>query len=106
MIEFTNKAIDQFKEVTEKDEKVRIAVRGGGCSGMSYAMDFIKADDIEWDDDMQIDLEKSVTIVIDYYSADILKNTTVDYVKTLKQSGFSFLNPNANTTCGCGSSFS
>jgi iron-sulfur cluster assembly protein len=105
MIEFTDKAIDQFKEVIEKDEKVRIAVRGGGCSGMSYAMDFIKVEDIE-EEDMQIDLEKSITIVIDYYSAGILENTTVDYVKTLKQSGFSFLNPNANTTCGCGSSFS
>ena len=105
MISFTDEAIDQFTKVVEKDEKVRIAVRGGGCSGMSYAMDFIKASDIE-EEDTHIDLASSVTIIIDYYSADILKNTTVDYVKTLQQSGFSFLNPDTNTTCGCGMSFS
>jgi iron-sulfur cluster assembly protein len=105
MITFTDKAINQFKEVIEKDEKIRIAVQGGGCSGMSYAMNFIKAEEIE-EEDMQIDLEKSITVIIDYYSADILKNTTVDYIKTLQQSGFSFLNSDANTTCGCGSSFS
>ena len=105
MITFTDKAINQFKEVIEKDEKVRIAVRGGGCSGMSYAMNFIKADEIE-EEDMQIDLNESVIVIIDHYSADILKNTTVDYVKTLRQSGFSFLNPDTNTTCGCGMSFS
>jgi len=105
MITFTDKAISQFKEVIEKDEKVRIAVRGGGCSGMSYAMDFIKTEEIE-EEDMQIDLNESVIVIIDHYSADILKNTTVDYVKTLRQSGFSFLNPDTNTTCGCGMSFS
>lgn len=105
MISFTQNAINQFKEVVEKDEKIRIAVVGGGCSGMSYAMEFIKAGDIE-EEDAEIDLESAVTVVIDYHSADILTNTTVDYVKTLKQSGFSFLNPDANTTCGCGMSFS
>ena len=105
MITFTDKAISQFKEVIEKDEKVRIAVRGGGCAGMSYAMDFIKTEEIE-EEDMQIDLNESVIVIIDHYSADILKNTTVDYVKTLRQSGFSFLNPDTNTTCGCGMSFS
>ena len=105
MITFTDKAIDQILKIMEKDERIRIAVVVGGCSGMSYVMDAVKDNDIE-EDDIQIDLKEAVTIVIDYYSADILKNTIVDYVKTLQQSGFSFSNPDANTTCGCGMSFS
>jgi len=105
MITFTDKAIDQILKIMEKDERIRIAVVGGGCSGMSYVMDAVKDNDIE-DEDIQIDLKETVTIVIDYYSADILKNTIVDYIKTLQQSGFSFSNADANTTCGCGMSFS
>jgi iron-sulfur cluster assembly accessory protein len=47
-----------------------------------------------------------VDIYLDPYSSEILKDTIVDYITTLQQQGFKFMNPNANTTCGCGSSFS
>ena len=56
-------------------------------------------------DDILLDLS-GVNVYVDPYSADILKDTLVDYVAALHQQGFIFKNPNANTTCGCGSSFS
>ena len=57
------------------------------------------------EEDILLDIV-GVKVYIDPYSADILKNTTVDYTMTLQQQGFVFNNPDANTTCGCGSSFS
>ncbi|HHZ97544.1 MAG TPA: iron-sulfur cluster assembly accessory protein [Flavobacteriales bacterium] len=57
------------------------------------------------EEDIRLDYE-GVDIYIDPHSSELLTNTTVDYVKTLQRQGFVFMNPNANTTCGCGSSFS
>ena len=81
---------------------MRVGVVGGGCSGMSYALNIETEIDEE---DIRLDYEE-VDIYLDPYSSDILKDTIVDYVVTLQQQGFKFMNPNANTTCGCGSSFS
>ena len=106
MIELTPRAIEELIKEILPDEFVRIAVRGGGCSGMSYSISpqLMGEDDID-DDDILLDIP-GVKIYIDPYSGDVLKNTVVDYVFTLQQKGFKFMNPDANTTCGCGSSFS
>jgi len=102
MLSFTDKAVDRLKTVLEEDEIVRVAVQGGGCSGMSYAL--VIENEID-DEDLKIQYE-NINIYVDPYSAEILNNTVVDFVSTLQKEGFVFNNPNANTTCGCGSSFS
>ncbi len=102
MITFTEIATQQLIKVLEPEEMVRVAVQGGGCSGMSYCLNVETEIDEE---DILLDLP-IVKIYIDPMSAAILKDTTVDYVTTLQREGFVFNNPAANTTCGCGSSFS
>ena len=102
MIQFTVAAKEQLSTVLSEDEKVRVAVQGGGCSGMSYVLNI----ETEFDEeDILLDIP-GARVYIDPYSADILRETTVDFVKTLQSEGFVFNNPRANTTCGCGSSFS
>ncbi len=102
MIEFTSAAQEHVATCLGAGEKARVAVQGGGCSGMTYVLE-IETDFDE--DDILLDIP-GATVYIDPYSADILSETTVDFVKTLHREGFVFMNPRANTTCGCGSSFS
>ena len=102
MISFTQKALAHLKTILEAEEMVRVGVVGGGCSGMSYALNIETEIDEE---DIRLDYEEA-NIYLDPYSSEILKDTIVDYITTLQQQGFKFMNPNANTTCGCGSSFS
>lgn len=102
MLSFTDKAVDRLKTVLEEGESVRVAVHGGGCSGMSYAL--VIENEID-DEDLKIQYE-NVNIYVDPYSAEILTDTVVDFVSSLQKEGFVFNNPKANTTCGCGSSFS
>lgn len=102
MIDFTPAAMEHLRACLEDEEKVRVAVQGGGCSGMSYVLNI----ETEFDEeDILLDIPGAM-VYIDPYSADILSETTVDFVKTLQREGFVFMNPRANTTCGCGSSFS
>lgn len=80
---------------------VRVTVAGGGCSGLSYKMDFdkeMKADDQEFED-------KGVKLVTDLRSFLYICNTTLDYSDGLNGKGFEFKNPNASRTCACGESF-
>jgi iron-sulfur cluster assembly accessory protein len=85
----------------EDGEILRVGVRGGGCSGFSYCLNFV--DDTDEDDTLiQID---GVVVAIDPFSAGYLKGTVVDYVETVQGAGFKFENPQAKKTCGCGSSF-
>jgi len=102
MIQFTPTAIEELQKTLRPDELIRVAVRGGGCSGMSYTLDFETSVDEE---DILLDIPE-IKVYIDPYSADILEHTIVDYKITLQEKGFVFNNPDANTTCGCGSSFS
>jgi iron-sulfur cluster assembly accessory protein len=102
MIRLTPNAVNELIKALQPEEIVRIAVRGGGCSGMSYSLS-VETDTDE--EDILLDIP-GVKVYIDPYSADILKETTVDYTISLQQQGFVFSNPRANTTCGCGSSFS
>jgi len=102
MISFTAAAKEHLNEAIESHESVRVGVLGGGCSGMSYSLTL----DTEVDeDDILITLD-SVNVYVDPHSAAILEETVIDYVKTLQTEGFVFNNQKANTTCGCGMSFS
>jgi len=102
----TETAAKQFKLAGEgegKDPVFRIGVRGGGCSGFMYSLDF-KEKDIVGDTLFE---QYGVTICIDPISAQHLEGTEIDYVSLgLSGSGFKFNNPYAKKTCGCGSSFS
>lgn len=81
---------------------IRVGVQGGGCSGLMYELNFdteIKEGDKEFEDN-------GVKIVVDMKSYLYLIGTELDYSGGLNGKGFSFVNPNANRTCGCGESFS
>jgi iron-sulfur cluster assembly protein len=83
------------------DYFIRVSVQGGGCSGLSYKMDFdnkLVADDQEFED-------KGVKLVTDLRSFLYICNTTLDYSDGLNGKGFNFVNPNAARTCACGESF-
>lgn len=85
-----------------KDKFIRVGVEGGGCSGLSYKLDF----DTELKEGDQSFEDKGVKVVVDKKSFLYLIGTELDYSGGLNGKGFSFINPNASRTCGCGESFS
>lgn len=89
------------------DHLLRVGIRGGGCSGMSYFIDFTPAAD---DKDKIIPFPQSdgsvVTLAVDRKSYLFLINVTLDWQDELMKTGFVFVNPAAKSTCGCGDSFS
>jgi iron-sulfur cluster insertion protein len=106
MIALTNKAAEKVREIRESEglgeQGLRVRVIGGGCSGFSYDLFF--EDEIS---DMDETFESNgVRIHIDMMSHQYLDGTEIDYVEGLHGAGFKFINPNAQATCGCGSSFS
>ena len=107
----TNDAIEQilFLLKNQSDNKVlRVGVRSGGCSGMSYTMDFINGDEINSDDkiyDYSLCSEQTFKVVCDPKSLLYIYGMQLDFSKDLIGGGFNFVNPNASQTCGCGSSF-
>ena len=91
-----------IKEENNPDLKLRIFVQGGGCSGFQYGFEF--AEEISEDDSV---FEKNdVKILVDAMSYQYLIGSTIDYKETILGSSFSIDNPQASSTCGCGSSFS
>lgn len=105
-VTLTAKAVEMVK-ITRNQEGIdeahglRIAVRGGGCSGFEYALDFEnEARDNDW-----IYEQEGLTIYVDSVSARYLEGTSIDYVLGMAGAGFKFINPQARGTCGCGSSF-
>lgn len=109
-VKFTDAALNQFRLACIGEEgppdAIRIGVRGGGCSGFTYLLDFIDKESIDSEEDIVYTLD-GVTFVTDVFSAEYLKDTTIDYVSTLKESGFKFINNRPGSRqCGCGSSFS
>ena len=107
----TNNAIEQIsnllKDQTEK-KALRVGVRSGGCSGMSYTMDFIGDNEINPDDkvyDYSLKADQNFQVVCDPKSLLYIYGMQLDFSKELIGGGFNFVNPNASQTCGCGSSF-
>ena len=88
-------------EKMEAPNGLRVGLRGGGCAGFQYVLDFTGPND----NDFVMDLGK-IKVYIDPVSAMHLEGTTIDYQTTLMETGFKFINPNATKTCGCGISFS
>jgi len=102
----TKSAVRRLKAVMRSDGKdghfLRMSVEGGGCSGMTYKMDF-EDEKAEYDKEFQ---SNGLTIVCDLKSWLYLKNVEIDYSDDLLNGGFKIKNPNAERTCGCGTSFS
>ena len=107
----TNDAIEQISSLlkSQTDKKaLRVGVRSGGCSGMSYTMDFIGGDEINSDDkvyDYSLSSEQTFQVICDPKSLLYIYGMQLDFSKDLIGGGFNFVNPNASQTCGCGSSF-
>ncbi len=105
-LHLTEKAVRMIK-LTREDEGLspehglRVAVRGGGCSGFEYALDF---EESSRDADEIFEYE-GLRVYVDPISARYLKGTTIDYQLGVAGTGFKFSNPKAVGTCGCGSSF-
>ena len=106
MLEFTPQAAAKVAELIVEegnpDLKLRLYVTGGGCSGFSYGFAF---DDAIAEDDTQI-VTAGVSLVVDAMSLQYVVGARVDFEDGLEGSRFVIHNPNAQTTCGCGSSFS
>jgi iron-sulfur cluster assembly protein len=106
MITLTPKAVSAVEKFINGSATpvagLRIAISGGGCSGFQYGMSLEEA---KADDDVVVDFG-GVTLLVDPFSAPMLDGVTVDFVDTLTGSGFKFENPNATSSCACGSSFS
>ncbi len=103
---FTDNAANKVRELVEEEcndkLKLRVYVTGGGCSGFQYGFSF---DEDSADDDIQIQ-NADITLLVDSMSYQYLVGATVDYTEGLEGSKFIVINPNAETTCGCGASFS
>lgn len=106
IISLTDAALKEVKRLINvqgiEEGGLRLGVKGGGCSGLSYTINF--DDKIgQYDQVYEID---GVKVLVDAKSAIYLQGTQLDYQKDLMGGNFKFLNPNANKTCGCGESFS
>ena len=107
----TGTAIQQISNLIKNqvDKKaLRVGVRSGGCSGMSYTMDFIGEDEINSDDkiyDYSLSDDVAFQVVCDPKSLLYIYGMQLDFSTELIGGGFNFTNPNASQTCGCGSSF-
>lgn len=105
MITITKSAKEKIKEVLADEPetaKLRMFVQGGGCSGFSYG--FTIDEEIN-EDDFEIEAGET-TVLVDSMSAQYLNDAVVDFIDDLQGARFSINNPQAKTTCGCGSSFS
>ena len=105
-VKLTAGAIKEIKTLLYEKEvpashALRIGVKGGGCSGLSYILGF----DVQKEEDERFDLE-GISLIMNKAHSMYLLGMEVDYVNGLNNRGFVFNNPNANSTCGCGSSFS
>ena len=110
-IHFTVSAAEKVAMLIEEEKNpelnLRVAINGGGCSGFEYGISFDEK--IQADDTVIIQHcsnGKPVQLVVDFISHQYLENAEIDYVQNIQGERFVIRNPNAKTTCGCGSSFS
>lgn len=98
-------AVREIRRLLEEDDReglgVRLAVKGGGCSGLSYVVDFSTAKDNDY-----VDNSHGFPVFIDPKSGLYLKDVELDFNTGLNGRGFKWVNPHASNTCGCGESFS
>ncbi|MBW8064329.1 MAG: iron-sulfur cluster insertion protein ErpA [Nitrospira sp.] len=105
MVTISPKAAEKIRELMQEEKDtvgLRVYVRGGGCHGYQYGMSF----ESKLSDDDTVIEKGDVSVIMDSQSAPLLSGAEVDYVDSLQGSGFAIKNPQAKTTCGCGSSFS
>ena len=106
MINISDSARDRLFQLLEKDKEdnsyVRVGVESGGCSGLSYKLDF---DNTKQDDEELIE-DNKIKLLVNKKSFLYLVGTTLEFSDGLNGKGFVFNNPNASRTCGCGESFS
>jgi iron-sulfur cluster assembly protein len=103
----TEKAAGEIKTIIAGQElpaetRLRVGVKGGGCSGFTYMLDLVEEAPGEEDQEME---SQGVKILVDQRSMLYLDGTEIDYKSGVMGSGFVFKNPNATSSCGCGSSF-
>ena len=107
MVEITeaakNKIIDLLIDEHNPKLMLRTFVQGGGCSGFQYGFTF---DDVINEDDFEFPLDEKFKVVIDAMSMQYMTGAEIDYKEDVMGSQFAIKNPNAQTSCGCGSSFS
>jgi iron-sulfur cluster insertion protein len=103
---FTDAAAHKVRELIDEEDnpalKLRVYISGGGCSGFQYGFTF---DEQRAEDDLALEKD-GVTLVVDPLSLQYLMGAEIDYTESLSGAQFVIRNPNAKTTCGCGSSFS
>ena len=106
IVTLTDAAAAKVQAMMAKEGKqgyaLRFGVVTGGCAGLSYEMKFQKS---AYDNDIVFE-QKGLTVIVNQESADLVKGIQIDYVDTLRDSGFKYSNPNAKSSCGCGTSFS
>lgn len=106
IVTLTDAAAEKIKGMMAKENKVgyalRFGVTTGGCAGLSYEMKFQKN---PYDNDISFE-QKGLTVIVNQESVEFVKGVQIDYVDTLRESGFKYSNPNAKSSCGCGTSFS
>ncbi|MBE1556359.1 HesB/IscA family protein [Sporosarcina limicola] len=105
VVEITEAAVFHVKEMMSHNEEegsfLRVAVNGGGCSGLTYGMGF----ESEKSEDDLLFIQHDLQILVSKEDAGILEGTQVDYKESLMGGGFTINNPNAIASCGCGTSF-
>jgi iron-sulfur cluster assembly accessory protein len=106
VITLTASAAEKIKGLMAQEpageaEVLRVAIRGGGCSGFEYALGFDRG---PGEGDIETEAH-GVRVVVDSFSAPYLQGVKVDFVETIQEAGFKIDNPNAASSCGCGSSF-
>jgi iron-sulfur cluster assembly protein len=104
-IEFTSSAIAEIKRLMNEADfdatkLLRVGVKGGGCSGMTYVLDF----DVQKENDTILE-EEGISFLVDKSHSIYLIGMEVEWEGGLNSRGFTFKNPNASSTCGCGTSF-
>jgi iron-sulfur cluster assembly protein len=97
------KSLIKEQGLPEAETRLRVGVKGGGCSGFSYMLDLTEEAKGEMDEEMDC---HGVKILVDMKSNLYLNGVEIDFKDEVMGKGFVFKNPNANSTCGCGSSFS
>ena len=106
VLQLTERAVQHVKEIQQREQLsdcgLRVSLATGGCSGLSYKLDFDKGPK---PDDTVVELD-GVTLYVESSLLQQLEGTVIDYVSALQGASFQFSNPNATGTCGCGTSFS